>query len=111
MRKSAILVLAFVIAIGFAAAALSAGPTGKITIKLTGQKNAVFDHGAHAKAAESCQKCHHKDAAGKESKCTNCHTATGVNGAVPGKDAFHKQCIGCHKAKDQGPKTCPACHP
>ena len=116
MKKFAIVFLVVLCALGLAALAFSASatpPKGKITVSVSGARPATFDHDAHVKNVGDCQKCHHKDPAGKGSKCTACHTTTGKDGAPPGKDAFHKKCGDCHKAQGKGPlvtKDCKVCH-
>ena len=114
LKKFLIVLIAIVILFAFISIAVSAPPKGKITISVTGAKNAVFDHDAHVKSTANCQECHHKDAAGKEQKCSNCHTAEGKDGASPGKKAFHDKCGKCHAEKAKGPmypKDCKTCHP
>jgi mono/diheme cytochrome c family protein len=107
-----LIILVFLV--GLVAVAVSAPPSGKITIKVGGAKDATFDHPAHVKiAGGKCATCHHKDAAGKEQKCTNCHTKDGKDGASAGKEMFHKKCGGCHKEQAKGPlfpKDCKVCH-
>ncbi len=103
-------VLILIFAFTLTAIAASKAPSGKLTLKLTGKKDATFDHTAHESRVENCQTCHHKDAAGAELKCTGCHTAAGKDDAIAGKKAFHKMCMGCHKKGGKGPKSCKGCH-
>ena len=115
MRKTLILVVAAVFLLGLVAVAVSAPPAGKITIKVGGTKDAAYDHPAHVKAAlGKCQTCHHKNAPGKEEKCTVCHAKEGKDKAPAGKEMFHKFCTEkCHKAQGKGPqfpKDCKVCH-
>ena len=114
MKKPIIMAVVFFFLLGLISVAVSAPPAGKITIKLSGKKECVFDHTAHeAHAKNNCQTCHHKDAKGSEQKCTICHTAEGKDGASPGKKAFHANCGSCHKLEGKGPqypKDCKACH-
>ncbi len=64
----------------------------------------TFDHGAHK--SQGCKTCHHKGLSA--GTCKDCH---GVDDAAPSaKDAFHKQCKGCHKEMDKGPTKCRECH-
>lgn len=105
-----VLVLVLVTAFALVTLAISAQPVGKIKLDLTGKKSSDFDHTAHEKVVESCQKCHHKDAAGTEQKCLKCHTVEGTDKVIKAKDAFHKQCAGCHKSIKKGPKSCKGCH-
>ena len=111
MRKTSV-ILVLVLIIGFGATfALSSQPVGKIMLELSGKKTCAFDHTAHEKVVPSCQKCHHKDASSAEQKCSKCHTIEGTKEVSKAKDAFHKQCIGCHKEMSKGPKSCKECHP
>ena len=98
------------------AGSLYAENKGAAAVDLKGAtKNAVhFDHAKHQKLdGVTCKKCHHKDDAGKEQKCSACHNDTS---AVKTKDAFHKSCQGCHKetekaGKKSGPTMkCGDCH-
>src|SRR5512136_847364 len=59
-----------------------------------------FNHKAHSEAA-SCKDCHHMGEVTQ--KCNSCHTA---DAKLTAKDAFHKNCIDCHKAKEKGPTGC-----
>ncbi len=54
----------------------------------------TFPHKMHQQMLKNCKDCHAKP------------------GKIPGfgKDAAHKLCISCHKAKGKGPTTCKACH-
>ena len=64
----------------------------------------TFDHKLHAEAA-GCKDCHHMGAVTE--KCSSCHTA---DASLNAKDAFHKNCIDCHKAEEKGPTGCMECH-
>ena len=110
MKKQLLLVFALFLAMVFVTAAVSAPPEGNVTLKLSGKKECTFDHATHAKNAKSCKDCHHKDEAGKEQKCTTCHTPEGKDGVINAKKAYHKQCIGCHKKVTKGPVKCTECH-
>lgn len=61
----------------------------------------TFNHDAHK--SQGCKTCHH---AGMKS-CKTCHDGAK---AMSAKDAFHKNCKGCHKDKGQGPTGCKDCH-
>lgn len=109
------LMLSLVVAFLFAGT-LYAENKGAAKIELKGPtKGAVqFDHAKHQALPDTaCNKCHHKDAAGKEAKCSGCHDD---KAAVKSKEAFHKQCQGCHKdvakaGKKTGPTMkCAECH-
>ena len=113
MKKTIVMIMVIAFLFGLISIAVSAPPAGKVTIKLSGKKECVFDHGAHVARDGNCRSCHHKDAKGSEQKCTNCHTAEGKDGATPGKKAFHTKCGSCHKEKAKGPqypKDCKTCH-
>jgi hypothetical protein len=76
----------------------------------------VFDHRKHVEQKFPCGDCHHKAMDGKiEVKCSECHKKT-AEGKTPNfKDAFHKQCKGCHdrQNKEKGlkaPSKCTECH-
>ena len=87
------------------------------------QKAVPFPHTKHA--AVECKECHHTMEAdgGKIKKCTDagCHDSLEARGKENAKDiklvenAFHTQCIECHKAlkkeqKPTGPTACGKCH-
>ena len=77
-----------------------------------------FAHKKHAETLKiDCMKCHHTwkkgEATGK--LCMECHKAKAEGKALSAKDAFHKDCKGCHdeakKAnKPAGPTGCTQCH-
>ncbi len=77
-----------------------------------------FTHKNHAETLKiECMKCHHTwkkgDTSGK--LCTECHKAKAEGKTLSVKDAFHKDCKGCHdeakKAnKPTGPTGCTQCH-
>lgn len=81
---------------------------------------AIFNHDAHNEKAklDDCTTCHHGEKDGKRDPsadtagipCSDCHTAAGKPGRTPLMRAFHKQCMGCHMEKKQGPVTCGDCH-
>ena len=88
-------------------------------LKLEGGKfpPVSFSHPIHTeKAKVDCVVCHHKDKDPKQpEKCMPCHDIKDVkNGAIPMKDAYHKNCITCHKeASAKGvsaPAKCNDCH-
>lgn len=93
----------------------------------------MFDHQIHAADyGLSCTDCHHHPAEPEEGaatqscsachvfpkdgslppSCLECHEADEVDlESTPGKtDAFHAQCINCHKEADAGPVECASCH-
>ncbi len=73
---------------------VAGGSFGKVT----------FNHKLHAESA-GCKECHHMGEVTQ--KCESCHTA---EASLSAKDAFHKNCIDCHKAKEKGPTGCMDCH-
>ena len=64
----------------------------------------TFNHKLHSEAA-TCKDCHHMGEVTQ--KCSSCHTA---EASMNSKDAYHKNCIDCHKEKEQGPTGCMECH-
>lgn len=86
------------------------------------QKAVPFSHSKHA--AFECVKCHHTmDKDGEIKKCTSagCHDSKEAKSAENAKNiklvenAFHQQCLECHKAlkkenKPTGPTACGKCH-
>jgi Zn finger protein HypA/HybF involved in hydrogenase expression len=85
----------------------------------------TFAHNRHAEAGFSCKDCHHVYENGKnvldESKledgnqairCSACHSP---KFRIDLEQAFHDQCIGCHRKllkekKKAGPRFCGHCH-
>ena len=74
-----------------------------------GKKVLGFDHHGH-QGHLKCGDCHHKAAEGETPKaCHSCHHKK--KGDAPSiKDAYHKNCKGCHKKAKKGPTKCNACH-
>ncbi len=112
MKKFAavmVVVLAGVFAFG---SAFAAAPEKIVINAIAKEKGAVnFNHKAHGEKVKACKDCHHKNEAGKEEKCSTakCHGAAADGKKLTLKDAFHKQCKDCHKAK-KGPTKCDECH-
>ncbi len=83
-------------------------PQGKVT----------FPHKKHAETiVKDCLKCHHTWKAGETTGklCLECHKKQAEGKTLSAKDAFHKDCRGCHdeakKAKKPaGPTGCSQCH-
>ena len=77
-----------------------------------------FTHTKHAETLKiDCLKCHHTWKKGETTGklCMECHKAKAEGKALAAKDAFHKDCKGCHdeakKAnKPAGPTGCTQCH-
>lgn len=80
---------------------------------------AYFPHDAHMDIVGDCMACHHRYKDGRNvatedeldgdeaMRCRTCHTR---NDSVNASEAFHRQCIGCHREQG-GPLTCGECHP
>jgi hypothetical protein len=94
----------------------------------------LFGHKTHASSSGfgvACADCHHHPegddsatmgcgdchgASGAEAKaletCAQCHEPDEYEGyeMMNRTDAFHGQCIGCHKEYEAGPVECSECH-
>jgi len=73
----------------------------------------AFSHEMHSVLTEDCGDCHHHSEAGQTPPCGKCHPATlaSKKAGPPGlKDAYHRQCIACHKEMEMGPTGCMDCH-
>ena len=111
MKKfAAFMVVAMAVVFAFGTA--FAGGPDKINIdKFKKSKPAVaFDHKGHQAKVKACKDCHHKDEANKESKCSGCHGEKADGKKLEAKEAFHKQCKGCHQKEKKGPTKCDECH-
>lgn len=65
-------------------------------VKFTSEKGDVtFDHGAHIARRETCKSCHGDGPARK---------------VELGNKKAHVLCVGCHLARNAGPKACTQCH-
>lgn len=111
-RKFTIVAIALAVAMAFAVSMAIAGdPPDQITIKKSGDKQSAvtFSHKLHSERTE-CFTCHHEAKTKEEIKsCFECH---GTDASAPApKDAYHDQCIGCHKEQAKGPTKCRECHP
>ena len=80
-------------------------------------KNGKFDHEKHSKdLGLACSDCHHEYEEGsgvKPQLCSDCHEPGGHDDAMLNRrQAFHKQCIGCHEeiGITPGKKDCAGCH-
>ncbi|NWF93497.1 MAG: cytochrome c3 family protein [Syntrophaceae bacterium] len=77
-----------------------------------------FAHKKHSETLKiDCVKCHHTWKKGETSGklCKDCHKAKAEGKTISAKDAYHKDCKGCHdeakKAKKAaGPTGCTQCH-
>ncbi|NQT10267.1 MAG: cytochrome c3 family protein [Desulfobacteraceae bacterium] len=71
----------------------------------------LFDHKTHT-VDSSCSDCHHNLEEGETDPqtCGECHEPESQDEDVLNRaDAFHTQCIGCHK-EEAGPEKCELCH-
>ncbi len=101
--KKLILLIAFCLVASFAVA-----DNGPAQFNLEAKNGTVaFDHAAHQAQFTDCTVCHHEGVA--VGTCKNCHLAK-KGDAPKAKDAYHKQCKGCHKTMKQGPTKCKQCH-
>ncbi|MHB8111338.1 MAG: cytochrome c3 family protein [Syntrophorhabdaceae bacterium] len=112
-------IVIFLLAAMFHAAYAQKKPPDPLMLKLEGAKfpAVAFSHSVHTERAKvDCVICHHKDKNPKEpGGCMPCHDLKDVKkGAIPIKDAYHKNCIECHKdaaAKEvSAPTKCNDCH-
>jgi len=82
---------------------------------------AVFVHDKHNEKAGlyDCSICHHVYENGKlvegamsvGQSCSDCHKVKkSVADMTPLMEAYHKQCITCHKKRKKGPLACGECH-
>jgi c(7)-type cytochrome triheme protein len=125
MLKRSVIIVLMIHLILFASSHLSAQPE-KILLdhpevfKKRARPPVAFSHIRHMEAVPSCKDCHHKYENGKNVldegtlqegnkgiKCSACH---GVRDRIDLKEAFHSQCISCHKNKKTGPRFCGECH-
>jgi hypothetical protein len=94
----------------------------------------LFDHKTHTDDSGygiSCKDCHHHPEEGEADFracgechklpaeeetlpkfCADCHEPDEIEGTemIKTADAFHAQCIDCHKANEAGPQECASCH-
>ncbi len=113
MRKLATLIAVVVAVVFCAGMSIAAAPEKTVIKEIQKTKGPVaYDHKAHTAKVKDCKTCHHKDEAGKEQKCSTakCHGAKAEGKKLDLKEAFHKQCKGCHQKEKKGPVKCDACH-
>ena len=104
--KKLVLLLAIVAFVGTAFVAFA--DNGPATVKFDTKMGTItFDHAAHQAQFKDCKTCHHKGV--EAGACKTCHLKKKTD-APKAKDAFHKQCKGCHKKMKKGPTKCKACH-
>ena len=129
MKKSlmiGLMVAALVCAFALPSVIAGNAPADTMTLKAPADVKATkapvdFPHKKHEAVAD-CLVCHHKaadKAAIKGCVADGCH----VDGSKAAKkdpkgfyQAWHSKaapnsCLGCHKAKNKGPKGCKDCHP
>jgi hypothetical protein len=83
----------------------------------------LFSHLCHAKLRIACEQCHHDYSGGRNfwhegqpaGKCQSCHRLIARRGLLDARDAFHRQCKGCHLSRrklrqSSGPIQCEGCH-
>lgn len=81
----------------------------------------MFSHQAHHEDYSlKCTSCHHEYDQGKNiwtegdsvNLCADCHTEPykNVGKMLSLHQAFHRNCIKCHKATDSAPTACVDCH-
>jgi hypothetical protein len=83
----------------------------------------LFNHLRHGKPGIACEQCHHDYRGGRNrwreglpvAKCQSCHRLIARRGILDAKDAFHRQCKGCHLSRRKlrqaaGPIKCEGCH-
>jgi hypothetical protein len=82
-----------------------------------------FSHQVHEARGVACTQCHH-DYQGKRNvwregqpvpKCDSCHGLRPAARSLDVKNAFHRQCKGCHlrvrqQGRQAGPVECQGCH-
>jgi hypothetical protein len=112
MKKLAAVLAAAMAMLFTAGTAMAAAPDKPIVIKVIQKTKppVTFEHARHKDV--KCQKCHHKDAEGKEQKCfaAKCHGAKAEGKMVELKEAFHQLCRECHKKEKKGQVKCEDCH-
>jgi len=82
-----------------------------------------FSHELHAARRVACTQCHHEYQGRRNvwrqgqpvQKCQACHGLRPEARRLDAKNAFHRQCKGCHLRLEQqgrpaGPVTCRGCH-
>jgi len=129
------LVLLLVGALCYAAAPLQSPDTPLRMVFKSAAGKVWFDHQTHTAATASgyglaCNDCHHHPADDDQHRacgdchrtpetaeaakpvCLECHDEDEIDmEAVPTRtNAFHDQCIKCHKDASAGPAVCAACH-
>lgn len=111
--------IAFAFILNFGAVFAQKKPAEPVSVKLEGAKlpPVGFSHIIHTEKTKiDCVKCHHKDKDPKNPEpCISCHLVKEVKDNAPvAKDAYHKNCIDCHKESVTkgvaAPVKCNDCH-
>lgn len=134
-KKTILLVGFFSLFVMYALSAVSAETDSSKTV-IKKRPPVAFTHESHMGSYE-CLDCHHKyEGDSKENvleedelteiepeaiimldlpkvelngiKCASCHNKD--NKIVKSREAFHRQCIGCHEKESKGPVLCGECH-
>ena len=137
-KKKAILLGLFSLFAMFIISSVCAGDSDSSKI-LKQRPSVLLNHGTHmGMGSEGCLECHHvydkeknnildeaelnemeaeeyitldvnlqKDASAY--KCASCHNNKDVT-KIKSREAFHRQCIGCHEKEASGPVLCGECH-
>jgi Class III cytochrome C family len=97
----------------------------KVVLEGKTRPSVSLPHNRHVEAGISCKDCHHLyengknildesklEEGNKEIRCAACH---GLKSRLNLEEAFHNQCIGCHRKyqiekKKTGPRYCGGCH-
>ena len=103
MKK--LIIVVFLISLAFLPASLLAQTPPDSVTESGSFGNVTFNHKTHSTSTE-CKQCHHNGESPVQ-KCESCHTA---DSKVSKKDAYHKNCVECHKTKGAGPTGCMDCH-
>jgi hypothetical protein len=113
----------------FLVSAQAADAPEMVKLEACGDKQPAvdFNHAQHQELAE-CKACHHTQpdltatSGGEVQKCASCHLepedakTPGCTSMSPTKNAFHINCMGCHKeqvkkdASLNAPTKCNGCH-
>ncbi|MBU0990880.1 MAG: cytochrome c family protein [Proteobacteria bacterium] len=104
---------------GFFSASLHAQPEEIEFCKDKERGPVMFPHESHMGDHE-CLDCHHDIQNGENvldegnleegnpsAKCSTCHN---TESKIETREAFHRQCMGCHDNSKKGPNLCGECH-
>jgi len=96
------------------AASAAAAPPDEVLLSIRGivqtKPPVPFTHGEHWKTIDGCGTCHHRDGAVVGQKCSGCHGGSEEITKVCLRQAYHRQCVGCHSKGKRGPRKCNECH-